>query len=83
MSEEMSTFSFGIAIDLLKKGGSNKFTRKGWNGKGMYVSLAEGDGDAKLPFLFLKTTDGKLVPWAASQTDLLADDWYVSPVGMA
>ncbi|HRV01153.1 MAG TPA: DUF2829 domain-containing protein [Mesotoga sp.] len=25
----------------------------------------------------MKTADGSLVPWVASQTDLLADDWKV------
>lgn len=28
-----------------------------------------------LPYLELKTADGKLVPWLASQTDILANDW--------
>ncbi len=26
----------------------------------------------------MKTTDGKVVPWVASQTDLLASDWEVA-----
>ena len=25
--------------------------------------------------IVMKTADGKIVPWVASQTDLLADDW--------
>ena len=25
----------------------------------------------------MKTADDKVVPWLASQTDVLADDWYV------
>lgn len=25
----------------------------------------------------MKTVDGSIVPWVASQTDLLAEDWYV------
>ena len=24
----------------------------------------------------MKTADGSIVPWVASQSDLLADDWY-------
>jgi hypothetical protein len=28
-----------------------------------------------LPFIFISTVQGDLVPWLASQTDLLADDW--------
>jgi hypothetical protein len=30
-----------------------------------------------LPYIFMKTADDKLVPWLASQTDLLSDDWEV------
>lgn len=25
----------------------------------------------------MRTADGSIVPWVASQTDLLADDWYL------
>jgi hypothetical protein len=28
-----------------------------------------------LPYLMMKTADGAFVPWLASQTDLLAEDW--------
>ena len=31
---------------------------------------------ATLPFIAMKTADEKIVPWLASQTDLLAEDWY-------
>jgi hypothetical protein len=27
------------------------------------------------PHIDMKTVDGQIVPWVASQTDLLADDW--------
>jgi len=27
------------------------------------------------PYLMMFTADGEFVPWVASQTDLLADDW--------
>jgi len=29
------------------------------------------------PHVDMKTADGSIVPWLASQTDLLADDWYI------
>ncbi len=29
------------------------------------------------PYLLFKTTQGDYVPWVASQTDLLAEDWSV------
>lgn len=28
------------------------------------------------PHLDMKTADGSVVPWLASQTDILAEDWY-------
>lgn len=27
------------------------------------------------PYLMMKTVDGEFVPWVASQTDILAEDW--------
>ena len=30
-----------------------------------------------LPHIDMKPADGKVVPWLASQTDVLADDWTV------
>jgi len=32
-----------------------------------------------LPYIGMKTTDDKFVPWLASQTDMLAEDWDVLP----
>jgi len=29
------------------------------------------------PHIDMKTADGKIVPWLASQTDVLAEDWQV------
>lgn len=45
--------------------------------------LPEGaQGDPKrapeqLPYIAMKTADEKLVPWLASQTDVLAEDWQI------
>jgi len=61
--------NFGLAIEALKKG--FKVARAGWNGKGMWL-LADG-----LPWIGMKTADNKFVPWLASQTDMLADDWQI------
>lgn len=30
-----------------------------------------------LPFIAMKTADEKVVPWLASQTDILASDWGI------
>ena len=66
---------FNTALLFLKSG--YKLAREGWNGKGMYVCLQEPDGNSKmsLPYIYMKTACGNLVPWLASQTDLLANDW--------
>ena len=32
-----------------------------------------------LPHIDMRTADGSLVPWLASQTDVLADDWTIVP----
>lgn len=32
-----------------------------------------------LPYIMMKTADDAFVPWLASQTDILADDWRIAP----
>jgi hypothetical protein len=82
---------FGLAVEAMKKGKS--ITRAGWNGKGMYLFIIQGSNDiAKLhgygfgemlneptfqDAIFMKTVDNQLVPWTASQTDVLANDWSI------
>ena len=39
--------------------------------------LSEGAKIVYRPYLEMLTADGSLVPWLASQTDLLAEDWVV------
>lgn len=72
------TFNFGRAIELLKTQ-SYKVTRKGWNGKEMWLELQVPDAHSKmtLPYIYMKTIDGHCVPWLASQTDILAEDWEI------
>lgn len=67
--------SFGEAIDRLKKG--QKVSRSGWNGKNMYLNLQIPDKHSKmtLPYIYMYTAQGDLVPWLASQTDILSEDW--------
>ena len=72
--------NFGQAINSLKNG--NRVTRQGWNGKGMWLQLQIPDGGSKmtLPYIFMRTAGevGDRVPWVASQTDMLAEDWALS-----
>jgi len=67
--------NFGQALEALKEG--KKVTRGGWNGKDMWLALQTPDEHSKmtLPYIYMKTADEHLVPWLASQTDLLAADW--------
>lgn len=82
---------FGQAIWNLKNG--NKVAREGWNGKNMflyYVPAAsyppmtdiakEAFNGENVPYgayIAMKTAQGNVVPWLASQTDVLAEDWVV------
>lgn len=78
------TYSFGKALKNLKEGKSVR--RKGWNGVGICISLQTPDKKSKMtqPYIYidtlgLQTTNPNApkgrVPWAPSQTDMLAEDW--------
>ncbi|WP_432718981.1 DUF2829 domain-containing protein [Pectinatus frisingensis] len=78
--------TFGLAIEALKMG--KKACRKGWNGKGIFIELQRPDEHSKMtsPYIFINTTGlqtnnpdapKSCVPWLASQTDMLADDWEI------
>lgn len=77
--------NFGAALECLKAG--ECVARDGWNGKGMWLQLQVPDDHSKmtLPYLYLNYPAigalpypyGARVPWLASQTDLLCEDWVV------
>ena len=79
---------FSEALKSIKEG--KQVARKGWNGKDMFIYYVPantykaqtdvarktfGDDVPYLAYIAMKTVDGSVVPWLASQTDLLADDW--------
>ncbi|WP_287080549.1 DUF2829 domain-containing protein [Methylobacterium sp.] len=70
--------TFGEAVEALKAG--ETVTRTGWNGRGMYLALQVPDDHSKmtLPYIYMRTAQGDLVPWLASQTDILSDDWQIT-----
>jgi len=77
-------FDFGAALDYLR--GGRKLARKGWNGKGMWIAMQQPDGNSMntLPYLYIEYPRGhqayprgSRVPWLASQTDMLAEDWVL------
>lgn len=74
--------NFGQALEALKQG--KKVARSGWNGKGMWLNLQVPDENSKmtLPYVYIEYPaghvaypNGSRVPWLASQTDLLSEDW--------
>lgn len=65
--------------------------RRGWNGKGIFIKLQVPDEHSKMtsPYIYIDTTGLRsnnpdaprsCVPWLASQTDMLAEDWEIAEV---
>lgn len=84
--------NFGEAIAVMKAG--IPICRTGWNGKGMFLYYVPENmyppvtdvakarfGGNPVPYrayIAMKTVDNDVVPWVASQTDILANDWIVA-----
>lgn len=82
--------TFGLAVEAMKKGA--RVFRAGWNGKGQWIALIDPAALKRLtgghqvvgnmemmtlPYIYIKTVSEGLVPWVASQTDILAEDWMI------
>jgi hypothetical protein len=78
--------NFSEALEHVRHG--KKIARDGWNGKHMWVqyfspTAAFGNNNVLThPFLVIEYPkghpaypNGSCVPWLASQTDILAEDW--------
>lgn len=81
-----SGMNFGLAIEAMKMG--KRVRRRGWNGKGIFIELQVPDEHSKMshPYIYIDTTGLQTdnpespknrVPWFASQTDMLSDDWEI------
>lgn len=83
---------FSQALKGLKDG--LRMQRDGWNGKGMYIyhvpantyktqtEAARAEFGDEVPYgayIAMRTAQANVVPWLASQTDILADDWMSFP----
>ena len=75
---------FGSALEALKRG--DKVARAGWNGRGMWVTMATTSGDYCFdtnecfqlePFFIIQNVKGTHNTWVPSVSDLLAEDWEV------
>lgn len=49
-----------------------------WSPRNQDFAKTQGDESVQvLSYVTMKTADGAIVPWSCSQTDLLADDWWI------
>jgi hypothetical protein len=88
----MTGMSFGLAIEAMKLGNKVARAGWNGKGMWIGIVTADNysiniapydDGQdipeikSLLPWIGMKTADNKFVPWLASQTDMLAEDWTV------
>ena len=77
---------FSWALQQLKA--EKKVARTGWNGRGIFIAMQFPDHLSKMTraYIYIDTTGLQTdnpdaprwcVPWLASQTDMLADDWVI------
>jgi hypothetical protein len=81
----VKNLDFGVVVFSLK---NNYLARRaGWNGVNMFIIQVNSSGfgdNSKIPigesrpFIMMYDAQGMYVPWLASQTDILAEDWEVS-----
>ena len=85
----MQTFGFGSALEIIQEGG--RVARADWaestflflvKGEAVIGAIEDcyGDANAKgvheaTDVIYLHTKSGKLMPWFASNNDLLSSDW--------
>lgn len=76
--------SFSYALDYLKA--KVRVRRIGWNNSEAFLALQNPDENSKmtLPYIYIEYPkgseaypEGSRVPWIASQTDLLSNDWII------
>lgn len=93
--DKMKPMDFGEAIRCLKQGNRVARDGWNGKGMFLYYvpankypyttsigqSIADADGNVEYgAYIAMKTAQGNVVPWLASQTDVLAEDWVLSIV---
>lgn len=83
--KEEELYDFSTALDELKKG--KKITRTNWNWNGLFLTLQVPDKNSfmTVPYVYISVPkwngwykeEISRVPWLASQTDLLSEDWII------
>lgn len=89
---ENDNYSFAVALEIVKSGGRvarRGWNGKGMflflvqgstfnvNRPPLLGIYPEGTEINYQPHIDMRTADGTIVPWLASQSDLLAEDWYI------
>lgn len=89
---ECENMTFGLALEALKKGCKVARKGWNGKGMFLYLvpagaykpcteiakKLVNKDGLVDYaPYIAMKTVQGYVVPWLASQTDMLAEDWVI------
>jgi hypothetical protein len=81
---ELITVNFSQALSELKN--DKRLSRIGWNNENKWIQLINAcsyeifdipENYSLEPFIIEKTAEQRFVPWVASQSDLLANDWMV------
>lgn len=72
-------YGFGQALNALQDG--LRVARDGWDDKSTRIEMQRPDAHSKMtePYLYLCFGASRRVPWAPSQTDVVAFDWRVLP----
>ena len=88
----VSVLTFGLAVEAMiigKKVARSGWNGKGmWlflvnsseyqiDNHDVPLSIQYGQSNVLSPWIAMKTADDKFVPWLASQTDVLAEDYYI------
>lgn len=85
----ITTFGIGEAIKFMRNG--HAVARKGWNGRNICLRMQKPDKNSFMTqeYIYIDTTNlqsfnkeatkGR-VPWVASQTDLLSEDYIIMEV---
>jgi hypothetical protein len=65
---------FGMAVVRMESG--EKVARMAWKNK-MWIKLQIPDAGSmmSLPYIYMRTEEGKLIPWIPGMTEILAKDW--------
>ncbi len=80
VSADLNCEQFGIGKAVKEMENGKRVTRSGWNGPDQHLELQVPDEHSKmtLPYIYIRTVQGDLVPWLCSQTDILAIDWQLA-----